>query len=83
MNDSSLAKIDNFLSFFFCISADPNGSIEFMTECTTIDTPFCLYDSDYNKHNNNNFSGPGVLVCSVGRLANRSFSARKYQENLT
>lgn len=31
------------------ISADPGGSIEFMTECTTIDHPFCLYDADQNK----------------------------------
>lgn len=31
------------------ISADPGGSIEFMSECTTIDTPFCLYDADSNK----------------------------------
>lgn len=31
------------------ISADPGGSIEFVNECTTIDTPFCLYDADRNK----------------------------------
>lgn len=31
------------------ISADPGGSVEFMNECTTIDTPFCLYDADRNK----------------------------------
>lgn len=31
------------------ISADPGGSIEFMTDCTTIDNPFCLYDADYNQ----------------------------------
>ena len=34
------------------ISADPGGSIEFVTECTTIDTPFCLYDADQNKERN-------------------------------
>lgn len=28
------------------ISADTEGSIEFMTECTTIDSPFCMYDAD-------------------------------------
>lgn len=27
------------------ISADTGGSIEFMTECTTIDIPFCMYDA--------------------------------------
>lgn len=30
------------------ISADPGGSIEFMTECTTIDKPFTIYDADFN-----------------------------------
>lgn len=43
------------------ISADPGGSIEFMNECTTIDTPFCLYDADRNK-DTKSFKGPGVLV---------------------
>ncbi|GFU12522.1 hypothetical protein NPIL_661271 [Nephila pilipes] len=49
------------------ISADPGGSIEFMTECTTIDTPFCLYDADQHK-NSESFSGPGVLVCSIDNM---------------
>lgn len=49
------------------ISADPGGSIEFMTECTTIDTPFCLYDANYNK-NTESFAGPGVLVCSIDNM---------------
>ncbi len=31
------------------ISADPGGSIEFMTDCTTIDKPFCIYDADQHK----------------------------------
>lgn len=30
------------------ISADPGGSIEFMTACTTIDKPFTIYDADFN-----------------------------------
>ncbi|XP_045609079.1 alpha-aminoadipic semialdehyde synthase, mitochondrial isoform X1 [Procambarus clarkii] len=49
------------------ISADPGGSIEFMTECTTIDTPFCLYDADQNK-DTKSFKGPGVLVCSIDNM---------------
>ncbi|XP_013792534.1 alpha-aminoadipic semialdehyde synthase, mitochondrial-like, partial [Limulus polyphemus] len=49
------------------ISADPGGSIEFMTDCTTIDTPFCLYDADQHK-NSESFSGPGVLVCSIDNM---------------
>ncbi|XP_055948926.1 alpha-aminoadipic semialdehyde synthase, mitochondrial-like isoform X2 [Argiope bruennichi] len=49
------------------ISADPGGSIEFMSECTTIDTPFCLYDADQHK-NSESFSGPGVLVCSIDNM---------------
>ena len=49
------------------ISADPGGSIEFMNECTTIDTPFCLYDADRHK-DTNSFKGPGVLVCSIDNM---------------
>ncbi|CAL4103454.1 unnamed protein product, partial [Meganyctiphanes norvegica] len=49
------------------ISADPGGSIEFMGECTTIDSPFCLYDADQNK-DTNSFKGPGVLVCSIDNM---------------
>ncbi|XP_063534757.1 alpha-aminoadipic semialdehyde synthase, mitochondrial isoform X2 [Cydia strobilella] len=49
------------------ISADPGGSIEFMNECTTIDTPFCLYDADRNK-DTKSFKGPGVLVCSIDNM---------------
>ncbi|OQR79277.1 alpha-aminoadipic semialdehyde synthase [Tropilaelaps mercedesae] len=49
------------------ISADPGGSIEFMTECTTIDYPFCLYDADQHK-SRESFSGPGVLVCSIDNM---------------
>ncbi|XP_045113722.1 alpha-aminoadipic semialdehyde synthase, mitochondrial-like isoform X2 [Portunus trituberculatus] len=49
------------------ISADPGGSIEFMSECTTIDTPFCLYDADQNK-DTKSFKGPGVLVCSIDNM---------------
>ncbi|XP_057330620.1 alpha-aminoadipic semialdehyde synthase, mitochondrial [Microplitis mediator] len=49
------------------ISADPGGSIEFMNECTTIDTPFCLYCADRNK-DTKSFKGPGVLVCSIDNM---------------
>jgi len=49
------------------ISADPGGSIEFMSECTTIDSPFCLYDADQNK-DTASFKGPGVLVCSIDNM---------------
>lgn len=49
------------------ISADPGGSIEFMIECTTIDTPFCLYDADQHR-NTESFAGPGVLVCSIDNM---------------
>merc|ERR1711971_1198653 len=49
------------------ISADPGGSIEFMNECTTIDEPFCLYDSEQNK-DKKTFKGPGVLICSIDNM---------------
>ncbi len=39
----------NFRLLAICdISADTGGSIEFMTECTTIEKPFCMYDA--NQH---------------------------------
>ncbi|XP_076468857.1 alpha-aminoadipic semialdehyde synthase, mitochondrial-like isoform X2 [Babylonia areolata] len=49
------------------ISADPGGSIEFMKECTTIDSPFCLYDAEQNM-DRTSFSGPGVLICSIDNM---------------
>ena len=42
-------------------------SSRFMNECTTIDTPFCLYDADRNK-DTKSFKGPGVLVCSIDNM---------------
>uniref|UniRef100_A0A2K5F5X5 Alpha-aminoadipic semialdehyde synthase, mitochondrial n=1 Tax=Aotus nancymaae TaxID=37293 RepID=A0A2K5F5X5_AOTNA len=41
------------------ISADTGGSIEFMTECTTIERPFCMYDC---------LKGSGILMCSIDNL---------------
>lgn len=38
-----------------------------MNECTTIDTPFCLYDADSHK-DTKSFDGPGVLVCSIDNM---------------
>ncbi|KAG8524529.1 Alpha-aminoadipic semialdehyde synthase, mitochondrial, partial [Galemys pyrenaicus] len=48
------------------ISADPEGSIEFMTECTTIDHPFCMCDADQHIHNS--VEGSGILMCSIDNL---------------
>nr|XP_054750867.1 alpha-aminoadipic semialdehyde synthase, mitochondrial-like [Lytechinus pictus] len=52
------------------ITADPGGSIEFMTECTTIESPFCLYDADHRHQHFKSlrFSGDGVLVCSIDNM---------------
>ena len=50
------------------ISADPGGSIEFNTSCTTIDTPFCLYDAESHTTSDGTFSGKGVLVCSIDNM---------------
>lgn len=49
------------------ISADPGGSIEFMRECTTIDSPFCLYDAQQNM-DSTTFAGNGVLICSIDNM---------------
>ncbi|KAM3870191.1 alpha-aminoadipic semialdehyde synthase, mitochondrial [Diretmus argenteus] len=49
------------------ISADTGGSIEFMTECTTIDKPFCMYDA--NQHiDHDSVEGSGILMCSIDNL---------------
>uniref|UniRef100_A0A8C9TJC7 Aminoadipate-semialdehyde synthase n=1 Tax=Scleropages formosus TaxID=113540 RepID=A0A8C9TJC7_SCLFO len=49
------------------ISADAGGSIEFMTECTTIDKPFCMYDA--NQHiDHDSVEGSGILMCSIDNL---------------
>ncbi|KAI1888437.1 hypothetical protein AGOR_G00185130 [Albula goreensis] len=49
------------------ISADSGGSIEFMTECTTIDKPFCMYDADQHI-DHDSVEGPGILMCSIDNL---------------
>ncbi|XP_039989443.1 alpha-aminoadipic semialdehyde synthase, mitochondrial [Xiphias gladius] len=49
------------------ISADTGGSIEFMTECTTIDKPFCMYDADQHI-DHDSVEGNGVLMCSIDNL---------------
>ncbi|XP_053334917.1 alpha-aminoadipic semialdehyde synthase, mitochondrial [Clarias gariepinus] len=49
------------------ISADTDGSIEFMTECTTIEKPFCMYDP--NQHiDHDSVEGNGILMCSIDNL---------------
>ncbi|XP_013013838.1 alpha-aminoadipic semialdehyde synthase, mitochondrial isoform X1 [Cavia porcellus] len=49
------------------ISADTGGSIEFMTECTTIDHPFCMYDADQHIIHDS-VEGSGILMCSIDNL---------------
>lgn len=49
------------------ISADTGGSIEFMTECTTIDVPFCMYDA-YQHITHDSVEGNGILMCSIDNL---------------
>ncbi|XP_030304467.1 alpha-aminoadipic semialdehyde synthase, mitochondrial isoform X1 [Calypte anna] len=49
------------------ISADTGGSIEFMTECTTIDSPFCMYDPDQHIIHDS-VEGSGILMCSIDNL---------------
>ncbi|VDO19729.1 unnamed protein product [Heligmosomoides polygyrus] len=50
------------------ISADPGGSIEFMTECTTIDKPFMIYDADFHTSSDSFDSPSGCLVCSIDNM---------------
>ncbi|XP_061108202.1 alpha-aminoadipic semialdehyde synthase, mitochondrial-like [Conger conger] len=49
------------------ISADMGGSIEFMTECTTIDKPFCIYNADQHI-DHDSVEGTGILICSIENL---------------
>ncbi|XP_069485193.1 alpha-aminoadipic semialdehyde synthase, mitochondrial [Ambystoma mexicanum] len=49
------------------ISADTGGSIEFMTECTSIDTPFCMYDA-HQHIIHDSVEGCGILMCSIDNL---------------
>lgn len=49
------------------ISADTDGSIEFMTECTTIEKPFCMYDADQHI-DHDSVEGNGILMCSIDNL---------------
>lgn len=50
------------------ISADPGGSLEFMTECTTIDRPFCIYDANQNRSHDSFALPTGILVCSIDNM---------------
>uniref|UniRef100_A0A8C2CR46 Alpha-aminoadipic semialdehyde synthase, mitochondrial n=1 Tax=Cyprinus carpio TaxID=7962 RepID=A0A8C2CR46_CYPCA len=57
------------------ISADTGGSIEFMTECTTIEKPFCMYDANQHIDNDSchqvvsiSVEGNGILMCSIDNL---------------
>lgn len=49
------------------ISADTGGSIDFMTECTTIERPFCMYDADQHIIHDS-VEGSGILMCSIDNL---------------
>ncbi|XP_072856648.2 alpha-aminoadipic semialdehyde synthase, mitochondrial [Pogona vitticeps] len=49
------------------ISADTEGSIEFMTECTAIDRPFSMYDADQHIIHDS-VEGSGILMCSIDNL---------------
>ncbi|XP_077981815.1 alpha-aminoadipic semialdehyde synthase, mitochondrial-like [Glandiceps talaboti] len=53
------------------ISADPEGSVEFIDYSTSIEAPFCLYNTSDHVHEHfktESFSGEGVLVCSIDNM---------------
>ncbi|VDD76863.1 unnamed protein product [Mesocestoides corti] len=51
------------------ISADPNGSLQFMQECTTIEKPFEFSDRLLNTHLlSPSIAGEGFLVCSIDNM---------------
>uniref|UniRef100_UPI00358EC73D alpha-aminoadipic semialdehyde synthase, mitochondrial isoform X2 n=1 Tax=Myxine glutinosa TaxID=7769 RepID=UPI00358EC73D len=49
------------------ISSDVNGSIAFMSQCTTIDEPFCIYHPDKGTKYNC-IRGEGILICSIDQM---------------
>lgn len=49
------------------ISADCDGSLEFMTECTTIEYPFHLFNIKSGT-SQIGMAGDGVLICSIDNL---------------
>uniref|UniRef100_A0AAY5KUA0 Aminoadipate-semialdehyde synthase n=1 Tax=Esox lucius TaxID=8010 RepID=A0AAY5KUA0_ESOLU len=67
-SDSRDSRTANSSDLAICdISADMGGSIEFMTECTTIDKPFCMYDADQHI-DHDSVEGTGILMCSIDNL---------------
>lgn len=50
------------------ITADPGGSIEFLTDCTSIEKPFQMYDAQTGTFKDMEFRGDGVLICSVSNM---------------
>ncbi|XP_072027139.1 alpha-aminoadipic semialdehyde synthase, mitochondrial-like [Amphiura filiformis] len=50
------------------ITADPGGSLEFVKDCTHIDSPFGLYNINDDSFKTSTFDGPGVLVCAVSNM---------------
>ncbi|VDK53256.1 unnamed protein product [Dibothriocephalus latus] len=49
------------------ISADPNGSLQFVQTCTTIEKPFVIYNPETNTETEG-ISGDGFLVCSIDNM---------------
>nr|XP_053644867.1 alpha-aminoadipic semialdehyde synthase, mitochondrial-like isoform X3 [Cherax quadricarinatus] len=49
------------------VSADPGGCRYFVTKCSTIEMPLCVYDANQNK-DTNSFKGPRVVVCSIDNM---------------
>ncbi|KNC80786.1 hypothetical protein SARC_06865 [Sphaeroforma arctica JP610] len=49
------------------ITADPGGSIQFMSDCTTIDDPFYIYNPTTGKQHKD-MTKEGVLIMSVDNL---------------
>uniref|UniRef100_A0A914D3V8 Alanine dehydrogenase/pyridine nucleotide transhydrogenase NAD(H)-binding domain-containing protein n=1 Tax=Acrobeloides nanus TaxID=290746 RepID=A0A914D3V8_9BILA len=60
-------KLSSKLIAICDISADPNGSIEFMTECTTIEKPFVIYNPEMGT-TTSRLTDPGILICSIDNM---------------
>lgn len=72
LTNENLKNLPNLLAVSD-VSADKDGSLEFMTTCTTLDKPFKFFDTDKMEHTDdmmtqNNEAKQGFVYCSVDNM---------------
>ena len=51
------------------VSADPNGSLEFMKDCTSLDRPYRHFNAKTGEYSDNMTDKEGFVYCSVDNMA--------------